>query len=228
MGKGMFVTLEGIDACGKSYLAHQLLSEFRGQNQDCTIVNWKESTIKTDRLSHFLREAVKTYVFLAEKMEEQKPSLPLMDLVSAAGFTVLWNEKVHPLVMKGVAVISDSWCFKGMARQIVNARLYGEPEAIKNYENWLFQVHNPALRIDYSFFIDTPVETCWERKSVYTVHETGKSIGFTGSDKDTFLLYQSELRSILLEFARKLGWHVLEGDTEKMTKAVMEVLYGKN
>lgn len=225
MKRGMFVTLEGIDACGKSYLAQQLLTEFTKQNQESALVNWKESTIKTDRLSRFLKEAVRTYVFLAEKMEEQNPSLPLMDLVSAAGFTVLWNEKVRPLVMEGKTVISDSWCFKGMARQILNARLYGEPEAIKNYEEWLFQVHQPALGIDYSFFIDTPVEICWERKSVYTVHETGKSIGMKGSDRDTFLVYQSELRTILLEVAHNLDWHILEGDTKKMIETIMEVFH---
>lgn len=219
--KGMFITLEGIDACGKSYLAHKLLLTLRERTQKCSIVNWKENTAD----STFLKEAVTTYVALAEKMEEKAPSPPLMDLVSAAGFTVLWNERVHPLVAAGVTVVSDSWCFKGMARQLVNARLYGYPEGIDNYEEWIFQVHQPATRIDCSFFIDTPVETCWKRKKTCTIHETGKSIGMIGPDKNTFLEYQSALRSVLIEFAHKLNWRILKGSTEEMITGIMEVLH---
>ena len=223
MEKGIFVTFEGIDACGKSYLAQKVHEKLQKQAKSA-IVNWKQDI--TGYHSRFFSEAVKTYIALAEKMEAKIPSSPLMDLVSAAGFTVLYNEKVYPLVCEGVTVISDSWCFKGMARQLVNAQLYGNPEGIDNYKDWLFQVHRPALRIDYSFFLDTPVETCWERKKTVTIHETGQSIGMTGSDRHRFLTYQTTLRQVLLAFADQFAWHHLTGDTQEMITAILEVFDG--
>jgi thymidylate kinase len=219
MDKGIFVTFEGIDACGKSYLAQKVHQKLQEQNKSA-IVNWKQDI--TGYHSRFFKEAVKTYITLAEKMEAQIPSSPLMDLLSASGFTILYNEMVYPLVREGVTVISDSWCFKGMARQLVNAQLYGTPEGIDNYKDWLFQVHRPALRIDHSFFLDTPVEICWERRKM-TIHETGQSIGIAGSDKHRFLTYQTALRHVLLAFAHQFAWHRLTGDTHEMIAKILEV-----
>lgn len=227
MDKGMFVTLEGIDACGKTYLAERLLTALQNRNQKSCLVSRKESN--GGDFSSFLKEAVKTYLMLAERMERRTPSSPLLDLISASGFCVLYYENVYPLITNGVTAVSDSWCYKGMARQIVNARLYGEPESLKPvYEQWIVQVHQPALTIDYSFLLDTPVEVCWERKKNYSVHETGKSIGMTGSDKETFFEYQSMLRGVFLEFSHQMNWHILRGDTREMIDTILEVLYGKS
>lgn len=219
MDKGIFVTFEGIDACGKTYLAQKVHQALQNKSKS-VIVNWKQGI--TGDLSCFLNECVKTYIAMAEKMERKAPSSPLMDLVSAAGFTVLYTEGVYPLVRDGVIVLSDSWCFKGMARQLVNAHLYGAPEGI-DYKEWLFCIHRPALFIDYTFFLDTPVDMCWERKTVYTIHETGESLGIAGSDRQKFFVYQTALREVLLEFSHQLGWHPLAGDTKEMITTVLEV-----
>ncbi len=140
--KGIFITFEGIEGCGKSTQAELLRDYFTAEGKEVILTREPGGTIISERIRNILLEP--------EHMEMLPETEVLLYSASRSQHT---GEKIIPAIESGKIVISDRYydstiAYQGAARKINQAAI----EFLCNFAAY-------HLEPDLTFLIDIPAET---------------------------------------------------------------------
>lgn len=144
--KGLFITFEGIEGCGKSTQARLLTESLRAQGQRVLLTREPGGP----RIS----EKIRSLLLNKEFTEMNRLTEVFLYMASRAQHTLEW---IIPALKEGQIVICDryydsTYAYQGAAREI--------PE--KEIEN-LNTIATTGLKPDVTYIIDVPVEIGLER-----------------------------------------------------------------
>jgi dTMP kinase len=150
--KGKFITIEGIDGCGKSTLSENLADIFRKKN--IPVLLTKEpggSELGKDLrkiLNHHNAKLTENDIPVCDKAEY---------LLFAADRAQHYKEIISPGITTGKIVISDRWADSSVAYQGYGRGL--NLDIIKSINNWATNGINP----DVTFYIRIDAQTALDR-----------------------------------------------------------------
>jgi dTMP kinase len=143
--KGLFITLEGIDGCGKTLLSKNLSQELTNKKIDFLLTKQPGGTPLGQKLRTILHEEKD----IVSDMSEY--------LLFAADRAQHIKQVVKPALEKNIIVISDRMADSSLAYQGYGRGL--DTEKIKYINTWALQNTNP----DIVFYIQIDLKTAQER-----------------------------------------------------------------
>lgn len=195
--RGRLVTIEGIDGCGKSVLAKELVTLLRKRDLPTLLVSRKTVS---DTVSGFMSTHLAD---LAHLIWEYPESARTSDLgfdhwahLLAAWYYVVDHVVVRPGIAKGRVVIVDAWFYKYVARFAVDMDV---TEALGFFSG----ITVP----DQVVWLDLPPELCATRREQFRPTERGEWAGKDGEIAG-FVEYQSRVRTQFSKLAVTGRWHV--------------------
>jgi dTMP kinase len=145
INKGKFITIEGIDGCGKSTLAENLTRALT--KLGAPVILTKEPG--GSELGKSLRKILQ---------EQQSPVCEKAEyLMFAADRAQHFSQIINPALETGKTVISDRWCDSSVAYQGYGRGL--DVEMIKTVNSWVTQ----NLKPDLIFYIRIDAQTAFDR-----------------------------------------------------------------
>ena len=147
MDKGLFITFEGIDGCGKSTQIKLLTAYLRDVGKPCLLVREPGGTGIGEKIRSIL---------LDKENNEMSPAAELL-LFEAARAQIV-DEKIRPALDAGITVICDRFYDSTFAYQGV-ARSLGEDLVIT-----LNDIATSGLAPDITFLLDLSVEDAFARR----------------------------------------------------------------
>ena len=147
MHKGLFITLEGLDGCGKSVTAKLVAKKLEENGYKVILTREPGGTEIAEKIRNIILEDHET-----EKLEPTAEAL-----LFAAARAQHTLTKIQPKVDEGYIVISDRWLASSLAYQGY-ARALGVG-AVENINDFGIRNYRP----DIQYFLDTPVEVCQQR-----------------------------------------------------------------
>ena len=147
MDKGLFITFEGIDGCGKSTQIRLVTEYLDAKGMDYLLVREPGGTVIGEKIRS---------VLLDKENNEMSPSAELL-LFEAARAQIV-EEKIRPALDAGKAVICDRFYDSTFAYQGV-ARDLGEDLVIS-----LNDIATSGLAPDITFLLDLSVEDAFARR----------------------------------------------------------------
>lgn len=159
--KGLLVTLEGIDGCGKSLLAQNIYQKLTEQNIPVVLTKQPGGTQLGLKLRQILHEEKNHVCDLAEY------------LLFAADRAQHIKEIIIPELNLGKTIISDRMADSSLAYQGYGRNL--NIENIKLINNWAMQNIEPDLIFYIEIDIKTAQERIFKRKEALTSFEKEKS-----------------------------------------------------
>ncbi|MBO4425621.1 MAG: dTMP kinase [Clostridiales bacterium] len=147
MDKGLFITFEGIDGCGKSTQIKLLTAYLRDVGKPCLLVREPGGTGIGEKIRSIL---------LDKENNEMSPAAELL-LFEAARAQIV-DEKIRPALEAGITVICDRFYDSTFAYQGV-ARSLGEDLVIT-----LNDIATSGLAPDVTFLLDLSVEDAFARR----------------------------------------------------------------
>jgi dTMP kinase len=175
---GLFITLEGIDFCGKTTQARKLASYLKRKGHDVTLLREPGG----DRITEKIRK-----VLLSEKNSGMTPLTEL--LLYEASRAQITQNVIFPALLEGKIVICDRYFDSTLAYQGYGRGLN------KKMIKYLNEVSTFGLLPDLTILLDVPVATSFERRK----KEKRKKDRL---EKERFGFHQS-IREGYLEIARK-------------------------
>ena len=169
ISNGKFITLEGVDGCGKSTQADKLVEKLF--ETDISAVTVREPG--GDHISESIR---KLLLHAEESMSDRAEALLMI-----ASRAQLTDKVILPHIINGKWVVADRYADSTLAYQgggrglSVNAL-----EAINNFGTY-------TLKPDITFFIDIPVEKANERMSVSRDRIEREGANFQQRVRDQYL-----------------------------------------
>ena len=210
MKKGLFVTFEGIEGCGKStqarllkdYLEKKGIKTILSMEPGGTEIGMKIREILVDpKYKGILHPITEALLYQADRNQHLK-------------------EKIIPLLSKGYVVISDRYHHSSIAYQC-----YGRGLDIEKIE-WIFQNLVNGLEPDIVFLIDIDEETSMKRVKNRANAENIELSRF----EIEHLNFHKKVREGFLELAKNnKNFVVLDGkeDIETIHKKIVAVVEGK-
>jgi dTMP kinase len=154
---GLFISLEGIDGCGKSTQANLLAEALTAQGQSVYLTKNPGDTALGKELRHILLHTEAPVHARAEM------------LLYVADRTQHWFEQVLPRLQAGHTVICDRYIDSTIAYQG-----YGRGESV----DWILVLHEQALTNpirsywpDLTVWFDAPVTICLDRVQTRQAHK---------------------------------------------------------
>lgn len=201
---GRFVSIEGIDASGKSTLVAGLVRRLRDRGIDAVSIVKKQDEGYghpfVDRLAHHLKAM----------LWDATPEDPV-GMVAEYQWTLmhtLWYELqqehlLAPLLRQHDVVVTDGWYYKFLARHMVHAPEQAERTRV---------VLGTVREADIVLFLDVTPEECWSRRPAFRPSEVGAHAQVDGaSEREKFLTYQGRVYDQFRALAsRGAAWRVVE------------------
>ena len=204
--KGIFITFEGIDGCGKSTQC-ELLKEFlTGSGKEFIFVREPGGTVIGERIREIL----------LDKKNSQMTARTELLLFEAARAQIT-DEVIKPALEEGKIVICDrffdsSSAYQGMARGMG-----------MDFVSGLNMAATGGLKPDITFFFDISAEEALERRGKRG--EASDRIELAG------LKFQEDVRQGYLELAKNSGGRIVTIDAklgiDEIFEQVKEALEGK-
>ncbi|MBO7451956.1 MAG: dTMP kinase [Clostridiales bacterium] len=149
MEKGLFITFEGIDGCGKSTQFELLKDHVQKEGKDILVVREPGGTVIGEKIREIL---------LNKKNDSMVPMAELF-LFEAARAQIT-EEKIRPALEAGTIVLCDrffdsTYAYQGYARNL-GSDVVG---TLNNYAT-------SGLEPDITFLIDVPVEVALQRRGI--------------------------------------------------------------
>lgn len=201
----MFITIEGLDASGKTTLVNNVTDILKQQGYNVNIIS-----------KNSLNYELKSYVgnrlkYLNEILFRSNPNDNLTDipvdawvLLNASWFSIV----SHNYIVKDEINISDSWIYKRIARFSLLSEFKSDD---------VEKLYKRVIKPDLTFFLNTPPEETWKRRDKHS----RKDFGFLVMDnekctKKQYLEYQSNIYDKLYEYSKKYKWIVLDGSKSEL------------
>lgn len=147
MDRGLFITFEGIDGCGKSTQIGLLTAYLEDIGRPCLLVREPGGTVIGEKIRSIL---------LDKENNEMSPAAELL-LFEAARAQIV-EEKIRPAIEAGTTVICDRFYDSTYAYQGV-ARSLGEDLVVT-----LNDIATSGLAPDITFLLDLSVEDAYARR----------------------------------------------------------------
>lgn len=147
MDRGLFITFEGIDGCGKSTQIGLLTAYLEDIGRPCLLVREPGGTVIGEKIRSIL---------LDKENYEMSPAAELL-LFEAARAQIV-EEKIRPAIEAGTTVICDRFYDSTYAYQGV-ARSLGEDLVVT-----LNDIATSGLAPDITFLLDLSVEDAYARR----------------------------------------------------------------
>jgi thymidylate kinase len=193
---GRFVSVEGIDGCGKSAVARRLVGRLATAGAAVLLLDRHSAT---DGLSgypaaHLAAHRALIWDYPPDAVTSELGFGHWSHLVSA-WFHAVDELVVLPALRTGRLVVADSWYAKFAARFALTV---GVPDAERIFAG--ISVPDTVL------WLDVPPEDCVRRRTRPRATESGEWQGLGGGDAD-FVAYQGTVRSVYQRFAATGVWH---------------------
>ena len=149
MGKGLFITFEGIDGCGKSTQFQMLKDHLTSLGKDFIVVREPGGTVIGEKIREIL---------LNKKNDSMRPLTELLLFESARA--QITEEVIKPALENGTSVLCDrffdsTYAYQGYARKL------GADKVLM-----LNELATGGLEPDITFLIDIPVSVALERRGI--------------------------------------------------------------
>lgn len=212
--KGIIIVLEGLDGSGKSTQAKKLYRRL------------EESGVKVFTTNFIHSDFIKPSLL---KTKWENCDIYTFSCMYTMGLAYTYFKEIIDKLNQDYVVILDRYIYTIMVKAIVSG---ADIEWVKN----LTKIFKQA---DITFFIDTPVETCLNRKrkdnEYLSYWECGGNI--FGSDQmryeytpkeyeDGFIKYQTSIRDYFLEKSKNEDWYVMNGceDIKKINDRIYKIV----
>lgn len=154
--KGLLITLEGIDGCGKTLLSHNLSKELTNKKIDHILTKQPGGTVLGEKLRTILHQEK----FVTDMAEY---------LLFAADRAQHITQIIKPALDENKIIISDRMADSSLAYQGYGRGL--NIEKIKDINKWAMQGIKPDLTIYIEIDIKTAQERIFKRKEELTSFE---------------------------------------------------------
>lgn len=197
--KGIFITFEGIDGCGKSTQCEMLKEYLKENNKDFIFVREPGGTVIGERIREIL----------LDKKNSQMTARTELLLFEAARAQIT-DEVIKPALEEGKIVLCDrfldsSSAYQGMARGMGMDFVAG-----------LNMAATGGLKPDVTFFFDISAEEALERRGKRG--EASDRIELAG------LKFQEDVRRGYIELAKNSDGRVITIDATKGIDEIFEVV----
>jgi len=197
--KGIFITFEGIDGCGKSTQCEMLKEYLKENNKDFVFVREPGGTVIGERIREIL----------LDKKNSQMTARTELLLFEAARAQIT-DEVIKPALEEGKIVLCDrffdsSSAYQGMARGMGMDFVAG-----------LNMAATGGLKPDVTFFFDISAEEALERRGKRG--EASDRIELAG------LKFQEDVRRGYIELAKDSDGRVITIDATKGIDEIFEVV----
>lgn len=205
----MFITVEGLDASGKSTFISKLKGWLENKGQKVKIIGKK--TITYDANDYVGRCLIDLNHVLFEIIPGDDMTRIPNDAwvkMNASWFSIVSNNFFN----EDSIFLSDSWIYKRVARF----------SALDEYtEEQLEEMFGTAKKADITFFLDVPPDVTYGRRE----RHSRKDYGFLITDynlctHERFLDFQGKIYQNLCNLSKKKGWIRLDG--RKTAEEIME------
>lgn len=212
--KGIVIAIEGMDGSGKSTQTKMLCERLNENGKKVFTTNFIHSDFIKVPLLKTKWENCNIYTFSCMYM---------------MGLAYTYFKEIIDKLNQDYIVVLDRYIYTIMAKAVVGG---ADIEWIENLTKIL-------KRADITFFIDTPVEVCLDRKKkdnkYLSYWECGGNI-FTNDNmryeyksieyEEGFIKYQNFMREFFIEKAKNEKWHVINGceDIEKVNDEIYKVV----
>lgn len=206
MMKGVFITFEGIDGCGKSTQCELLKDYLKNKGKDFIFVREPGGTVIGERIREIL----------LDKKNSQMTARTELMLFEAARAQIT-DEVIRPALEEGKTVICDrffdsSSAYQGMARGMG-----------MDFVEGLNMAATGGLKPDVTFFFDISAEEALERRG--RRGEASDRIELAG------IKFQEDVRKGYLELAENSGGRIVTIDAtlgiDEIFAEVVKALEGK-
>ena len=206
MMKGVFITFEGIDGCGKSTQCELLKDYLKNKGKDFIFVREPGGTVIGERIREIL----------LDKKNSQMTARTELMLFEAARAQIT-DEVIRPALEEGKTVICDrffdsSSAYQGMARGMG-----------MDFVEGLNMAATGGLKPDITFFFDISAEEALERRG--RRGEASDRIELAG------IKFQEDVRKGYLELAENSGGRIVTIDAtrgiDEIFAEVVKALEGK-
>lgn len=199
--KGIFITFEGIDGCGKSTQCEMLKEYLKGNNKDFIFVREPGGTVIGERIREILLDKKNTQMTARTEL-----------LLFEAARAQITDEVIKPALEEGKIVLCDrffdsSSAYQGMARGMGMDFVAG-----------LNMAATGGLKPDVTFFFDISAEEALERRGKRG--EASDRIELAG------LKFQEDVRRGYLELAKSSEGRVITIDASRGIDEIFEVVKG--
>lgn len=202
MGKGIFITFEGIDGCGKSTQCELLKDYLKDSGVDFIFVREPGGTVIGERIREIL---------LDKKNSQMTPRTEL--LLFEAARAQITDEVIKPALDEGKIVICDRFFDSSSAYQ-GKARGMG-----MDFVGDLNMAATGGLKPDITFFFDISAEEALARRGKRG--EASDRIELAG------LKFQEDVRQGYLEIAEKSGGRIVTIDAGQSVEEIFEEIKDK-
>lgn len=216
---GIAISFEGGDGAGKSSVAKIVHGQLMALGEPALFIYPKRPTFDHSYVQTHMETIGKA---LWEQQGLAGPRNLLGDRhwvhLSSAWFEIIDQHLVRPAIARGDMVILDSWCQKLIARFRLKGTLISDEATL---------AFRSLTRPQLTFMLDVTPEIAACRKTEFGFAETGNFDGFTGVTRENFILYQTLVRSNLMDMAQAEDWCVLPVDfmnSEEVAERVLDVL----
>ena len=197
--KGIFITFEVIDGCGKSTQCEMLKEYLKDNNKDFIFVREPGGTVIGERIREILLDKKNTQMTARTEL-----------LLFEAARAQITDEVIKPALEEGKIVLCDrffdsSSAYQGMARGMGMEFVAG-----------LNMAATGGLKPDVTFFFDISAEEALERRGKRG--EASDRIELAG------LKFQEDVRRGYLELAKESDGRVITIDATKRIDEIFEVV----
>jgi dTMP kinase len=211
---GKLIVVEGADGSGRSTQIAKLVQWLEISGHATVQVGLKRSTLVSAELER--------------AQEGNILSRMTLSLFYATDFADQLENIILPALKAGFIVLADRYIYTLMARDMVR----GMDEA------WLKSLYGIALEPDSVFYLSVDAEELVQRNlsknATLDYWESGLDLGFSRDVFDSFVKYQTAMRSAFRQLQRSYGFTIVDGSGsvetihEDLKKKVYAVLGGSS
>lgn len=225
MNSGHFVVIEGIDGAGKSTTISAVAARFRQLNVPHVLVNALSPSNNDPILTEMVDSAGRIVFRSGEHFS--RPTPKGVALADASRYALLTEGSVQPAMELGQIVLSDSWCYKRMLKNVLSVVATNSRFELGQEVRWISSLFRPALCETHGFFLDVePSEALSRKRGNISPWEHGsRSASCLDSDRldSAFRDYQTSIRSLLNLIAQWRRWETIRIEASPEEKASLIV-----
>lgn len=211
----MFISIEGIDGSGKTCLAEKLSDSFSHYGKNVKLISRKKLDYSSVPYVGNKIQQLNDILFHCENGDNLFSIPPeAWVYLNAAWFYIVGNNYLEENCIN----ISDSWIYKRIARFSLLPQFEAQEVEL---------IYRNIVKPDITFFIDTPPEETWTRRSRHSRKDFGFLItDYSSCTKERYLSYQGSIYKNMCDYAERFNWVILHGDDpqELLAEQVMNKL----
>lgn len=199
---GRFICFEGMDGAGKTTAAAGLAKALEINGERIDFLARKDPRCDDPRLTQHLESLAELIWGYGDTPVERMGDHHALYNV-ASWLSAIDMLKIQPTLSKARSVVMDGWYYKFLARMTLKSEL-DTKQAATSFSH--------LTTPDQVFLLDVDPKIAALRKADFTRGETGNFDDFGEPNSNSFVRYQMLVRELLLGYADRYGWTVINVD----------------